>query len=213
MRVMTGVLALMMSLAAMTAAAQDGDPRYTAGEDYEVLADKVPTSAPDKIEVVEVFAYTCGHCFNFAPLVRAWAEEQEDDVAFVKTPAMWNNAMEVYARGFYTAKAMDLLDEVHMPVFTRIHQERQQFRNAEDWADFLSGYGADEERVLRTFNSFGVTSQVRQADSRIRGYRISGTPEMVVNGQYRVSSRMTGSHSDMLRVVDYLVEQIRADEL
>lgn len=213
MRVITGVLALLFSFTSLLAMAQEEAPSYSAGEHYEVLPEAVPTSAPDKIEVVEVFAYTCGHCFNFAPLVRAWSEEQDDDVAFVKTPAMWNNAMEVYARGFYTAKALGVLDDVHMPIFTRIHQERQQFRSAEDWAEFLSGYGADEERVARTFNSFGVTSQVRQADSRIRGYKISGTPEMVVDGKYRVSSRMTGSHSEMLRVVDYLVEQIRNDAL
>lgn len=215
MRVMTGVLAALFSLTSLVSVAQEeaSEPSFEAGEHYEELAEPVPTSAPDKIEVVEVFAYTCGHCFNFAPLVKAWKQEQEDDVEFVSTPAMWNNAMEIYARGFYTAKALGILDEVHMPIFTAVHQERKQFRSAEDWAEFLSGYGADEERVLKTFNSFGITSQVRQADARIRGYKISGTPEMIVDGKYRVSSRMTGSHSDMLRVVDYLVEQIRADEL
>lgn len=212
MRILLGALALSLSLASV---AQEEAPSqsFEEGEHYEKLAEPVPTSAPDKIEVVEVFAYTCGHCFNFEPLIRAWKKEQKDDVEVVQVPAMWNNAMEVYARGFYTAKALNLLDEVHMPVFTALHQEGKQFRSAEQWADFLASYGADKEKALKTFNSFGVTSQVRQADSKVRGYKITGTPEMVVEGQYRVSSRMTGSHSNMLRVVDYLVEKIRADEL
>lgn len=212
MRIVLAVLAMMVSLTAV-AQTEEGGTDYKEGEHYETLAEPVPTSTSDKIEVVEVFAYTCGHCYNFEPLVRAWKKEQKDDVEVVQTPAMWNAAMEIYARGFYTAKAMNILDEVHMAVFTAIHQEGKQFRSAEQWADFLETYGADPERVLKTFNSFGITSQVRQADARVRGYKITGTPEMVVNGKYRVSSRMTGSHSEMLRVVDYLVEQIRTGAL
>ncbi|WP_347330137.1 thiol:disulfide interchange protein DsbA/DsbL [Marinimicrobium locisalis] len=212
MRIVLGMLAMMVSLSAV-AQDSEGEANYQEGEDFVALAEPVPTSTSDKIEVVEVFAYTCGHCYNFEPLVRSWKKEQKDDVVVVQTPAMWNATMEAYARGFYTAKALDLLDEVHMAVFTAVHQEGKRFNNAEQWADFLATYGADKETVLKTFNSFGITSQVRQADSRVRGYKITGTPEMVVDGKYRVSSRMTGSHSEMLRVVDYLVEQIRADEL
>ncbi|MGD8175251.1 thiol:disulfide interchange protein DsbA/DsbL [Marinimicrobium sp. ARAG 43.8] len=212
MRIMLGALALLMSLGAV-AQSSGSDTSYSEGEHYEVLADPVPSSAPGKIEVVEVFAYTCGHCYNFEPLIRAWKKEQQDDVAFVQAPAMWNATMENYARGFYTAKALGILEDVHSAVFTAVHQEGKRFNSAEQWADFLATYGVDREKVLKTFNSFGVTSQVRQADARVRGYKISGTPEMVVNGQYRVSSRMTGSHSEMLRVVDYLVEQIRDGEL
>lgn len=214
MRILLGVLALSLSLASVAQdQEEESNSNFEEGEHYQKLDEPVPTSEPDKIEVVEVFAYTCGHCFNFEPLIRAWKEKQKDDVEVVQVPAMWNDAMEVYARGFYTAKALDLLEEVHMPVFTALHQEGKQFRSAEEWAEFLASYGADKEKALKTFDSFGVTSQVRQADSKVRGYKITGTPEMVVEGQYRVSSRMTGSHSEMLRVVDYLVEKIRADEL
>lgn len=212
MRIVLAVLAMMVSLTAVAQTPENGTD-YKEGEHYETLAEPVPTSTSDKIEVVEVFAYTCGHCYNFEPLIRAWKKEQKDDVAVVQTPAMWNATMEAYARGFYTAKAMELLNEVHMAVFTAVHQEGKQFRSAEQWADFLETYGADRERVLKTFNSFGITSQVRQADARVRGYKITGTPEMVVDGKYRVSSRMTGSHSEMLRVVDHLVEQIRQGAL
>ena len=212
MRIVLAVLAMMVSLTAVAQTPESGTD-YKEGEHYETLAEPVPTSTSDKIEVVEVFAYTCGHCYNFEPLIRAWKKEQKDDVAVVQTPAMWNATMEAYARGFYTAKAMDVLDEVHMAVFTAVHQEGKQFRSAEQWADFMETYGADRERVLKTFNSFGITSQVRQADARVRGYKITGTPEMVVDGKYRVSSRMTGSHSEMLRVVDHLVEQIRQGAL
>ena len=57
------------------------------------------------------------------------------------------------------------------------------------------------------FNSFGVTSLVNQAKSRIRAYRTQGTPEMVVNGKYRITLQKTKSFDGMLAVARYLVEQ------
>jgi thiol:disulfide interchange protein DsbA len=50
---------------------------------------------------------------------------------------------------------------------------------------------------------------VKQADSRARSNQITGTPEIVVNGQYRVSARMAGGQPQMLKVVDFLIDKIR----
>jgi len=33
----------------------------------------------------------------------------------------------------------------------------------------------------------------------------------VVDGKYRISSRMAGGHAEMLKVVDFLVAKVRAD--
>lgn len=213
MRILAGLLALTLSLAA--SAQDEGDkssatvPDYRAGTHYEVLAEPVPTTVPDKIEVMEIFAYTCGHCFNFEPLLQAWEKEQPDDVAVVSTPAIWNRQMEVYARGFYTAQALGLYEQVHMPVFTAMHQEGKQFPTAEAWADLLAEYGADREKALKTFTSWGVTQKVSQADQRVRNYKITGTPELVVEGKYRISAKMAGSHAEMLRVAGFLVAKER----
>lgn len=208
MRFIFSLVALVWSAAALSQGAA-----YLEGEHYQALANPVPTSHPGKIEVAEVFAYTCPHCFNFAAPLHAWQRQQKDDVVLVEVPAMWNSAMEVYARGFYTAKALGLFEQVHMPIFTAMHQEGKQFGSADDWAAFFANYGADPDTVKKTYSSFGVTSQVKQADAKVRGYKISGTPELVVEGKYRISSRMTGSHSEMLKVADYLIDQIRAGEL
>lgn len=215
MRILTGLLAVVLSFAASAQQAPQGiaspSSEYVAGEHYEVLPEPVPTSAPDKIEVMEVFSYLCGHCFNFAPLLSTWEAEQGDDVAVAHTPAVWNRSMEAYARGYYTAKALGMVDTVHMPIFRAVHQEGKQFTDEEEWADFLASHGADREKALKTFSSWGVTQKVSAADQRVRNYKITGTPEMVVDGKYRVGARMAGSHNAMLRVVDHLVEKVRSE--
>jgi thiol:disulfide interchange protein DsbA len=77
-------------------------------------------------------------------------------------------------------------------------------------AKFFVAAGVDSVKFSQIFNSFGVTSMVNQGKARMRGYRTQGTPEMVVNGKYRVSSRMSGGFEGMLKVADFLIAKERA---
>ena len=54
---------------------------------------------------------------------------------------------------------------------------------------------------------------VNQAKARTAGYRVQGTPEVIVNGKYRVSSRNAGSMDGMLKVADFLIEKERSAKL
>jgi len=208
MRVITALLAMIISLAV---SAQEA-PNYKEGVHYEALANPVRTSAADKIEVTELFWYGCGHCFRFEPLALQWRDKAPADVAFVQSPAMWNKLMELHARAFYTAKALKVMDKVHQPLFNAMNLERKRLKSAEEIYPIFAAQGVSEEDFNKQFNSFAVTSLVKQADARARGYRITGTPSIVVDGRYRISSKGAGGHPEMLKVVDHLVAKIRAEK-
>ncbi len=207
MRYLVALVITLVSL--MACAEQAAQPAYVEGQHYVVLSTPVRTADPSKIEVVEVFSYHCGACFQFEPLLQAWKKRQPDDVALVQTHAMWNNPMKVMARAFYTTKALKIDDKAHQAIFNAIHLEQKTFNSPAQWADFLTQFGPDRDTIIKTFDSFAVSSQVSQADSRARGYGITSTPELVVNGKYRIDSRQAGSHAEMLKVADYLIEQER----
>jgi len=76
----------------------------------------------------------------------------------------------------------------------------------------VAGHGVDGEEFLKNYNSFGVNAKMQQAQAKIRGARVTGTPTMLVNGKYRVTASMAGSHEAALEVVDYLIEQERAGQ-
>jgi thiol:disulfide interchange protein DsbA len=57
-----------------------------------------------------------------------------------------------------------------------------------------------------------VTSQLNQAKARAKGYRTQGTPEMIVNGKYRVTTRLSKNFDGMLRVASFLIEKERRAE-
>ena len=48
--------------------------KYEAGVHYEVLPQPIRTADATKIEVNEVFSYTCGHCFNFEAVLHPWSK-------------------------------------------------------------------------------------------------------------------------------------------
>lgn len=213
MRVFAALVGILFSTAAF--AAEQATPSmlvpYLEGRDYVVLDKPVPTANPEKIEVVEVFSYLCPHCFHFDPVISAWAKQQKPDVAMVYVHASWSPVMESYQRGFYTIEALKIKDKVHTAVFNAIHKDQKEFKDAQAWADFLSAYGVKKETVLSTFTSAAMDKQIARSNEQFRKYQITATPEMVVEGKYRVSTRSTGSHEDMLKVVQFLVNKTRLE--
>ena len=184
---------------------------YLAGVHYEVIEQPVVTEDPEKIEVTEVFWYGCGHCFSFEPTVQKWKKTLAEDVNFVASPAIWNKPMEAHAKAFYTAKALGKLDEMHEPFFEALNVERKKLTSEGDLAEFFAKFGVDEETFKKTFKSFTVVSQVNKANDKARKYGIQGTPELIVNGKYRVTGRLAGSQEGMISVANFLIAKERSE--
>lgn len=196
---------LMLPLAMVAQAAQ-----WEEGTHYEKLGTPLPTSSPDKIEVTEVFWYGCPHCYDFKPLIEEWEKNKADDVEFILLPAALGSSWETHARAFYTMQALGVLDKTHSPMFDALARDRKPLNTPERIADFLTEYGVDKEKFLKTFNSFGVNAKMQQAQSKVRAARITGVPTIIVDGKYKVSASMAGNHENMIKVIDYLVEKERS---
>lgn len=192
---------------ALGAAAQD---TWEAGEDYDVISPAIRTAEPDKVEVHEFFWYGCGHCYNFEPLVVQWKKSLPDDVVVTGSPAIWNGPMELHAKAFYTAEVLGVLDDVHLPLFQALNVDGKRLQSEKEIASLFAKHGVDREEFSKAFNSFGVNSMTRQANARARAAKITGTPEMMVNGKYRITTRKAGSQANMLKIADFLIEKERA---
>lgn len=182
-----------------------------SGERFIRIAQPVRTANPDKIEIVEVFWYGCSHCFDFEPMLEVWKQQLPADIDFKRSPAMWNELMVVHAKAYYTAASLGVLDKVHKPIFSAINVDRNMLRDVDALATLFTTHSdVDDDTFRKTFDSFGVNSQVKQADARARSYGIAGTPELIVNGKYRVTARSAGGRSAMLKVAEELIATERA---
>ncbi|HSC75470.1 MAG TPA: thiol:disulfide interchange protein DsbA/DsbL [Pseudomonadales bacterium] len=186
--------------------------KYQEGKHYRRIPVPVHTANPEKIEVNEVFWYGCPHCYHFEAILEPWVKKLPDDVDFERTPAIYRPAMEVHARAYYVAKQLNMLDAMHTIIFKSMQEEKKALANENDIAALFAAHGVSDEAARKAYNSFSVQSQTRQADARVRGYGVEGTPEIIVNGKYRVSSSDTGSQEAMLSVASFLIEKERKEK-
>ncbi|MDP5210828.1 thiol:disulfide interchange protein DsbA/DsbL [Microbulbifer sp. 2205BS26-8] len=218
----TMVLAVLFSFAA--SAQENGG--FKAGQHYQVLPQAVPQKDDSKIEVTEMFWYGCAHCFHFEPTLERWKKNMPGDVTLLKLPAIWQPLMDVHARLFYVADAMGVLEKMHTPIFNAIYTQRQMLavREGRNWKPDLPAiealfnkHGADGARAVKLVNSFAINSRVKQGMANQRAYKMTGTPEVVVAGKYRISSSLPGYKGKnngqelMLQVADYLIAKERAE--
>lgn len=189
---------------------------YEEGTHYVELEIPIATRTPDQVEVMEYFSYGCPHCYRFDPMIDGWKKTLGDDVVFKRTPAVWNDAYQVYAQTYYTAEALNILEDIHSALFEAIHSEQRRLTDPKAMAMFFAGFGVEPVDFAKVYNSFGVRASVQQAIARGRGYRAGGVPAIIINGRYRVEGGMAGSNADMLRVTDYLIslerEKLTASE-
>lgn len=183
---------------------------YVAGKDYDLINPPFRTANPDKIEVREFFWYGCGHCFNFEPLLAAWKKTLADDVDFQPSPAIWNAPMKTHAKVFFAVEALGLGDSMHRAIFQAMHVDRNPLTTDASILKLFKSQGISEADFNRAYKSFGVGAQVGKAESIMREAKISGTPELVVAGKYRISTRKAGSQANMLKIAEALVEKERA---
>jgi thiol:disulfide interchange protein DsbA len=196
----------------VVAATDDVAWKYSEGSHFRRMTTSQGTSsAPDKIEVAEVFWYGCPHCYNFDPVVTEWRKSMAADVSFVRIPVIWNPTNQIHARLVYTAQALGIMDQVHEAFFKAIHQEGKTLTKDEEIVEFFAGFGVSEESFREAYGSFGVTSALKRAENLTRRYGIKSVPIIVVNGKYVTEGTDIKTFEEILSITDELVERERRE--
>lgn len=188
-------------------------PAPVAGTDYVEIAGGQPYQpTTGKIEVVEVFGYTCPHCAQFETVIKPWKARQPADVQFVAVAAPFGGYWTPYAKAFYTAQSLGVVDKTHDAMFNAIHIERslpvQPLPTNEQIGEFYAKYGVDPKQFASTMSSFAIDAKLKRATQFIQRSGVESTPTIVVAGKYRVTGGK--GFDDMLRIADHLVAQERA---
>lgn len=182
------------------------------GRDYTVLTTPQPTE-PGKIEVTEFFSYMCPHCAHFEPVLGPWVKALPKDVVFHRIPVIYKPQWEAPAKLYFTLEAMNQLDRLHSAAFTAIHVEGSNLSSDAGVAEWAAKKGLDAKKFADVYNSFTTQSKVQRAKQMTAAYRIDGVPAMVVAGKYRAPTEgFTGSHDDLLKIVDALIAKARSEK-
>ena len=192
------------ALVSVTACAQGSVERFQSGTHYFPVVPAQPTSAGDKVEVVEVFSFACIHCAHFEPAVQKWKKTKPAVAAFSYLPAIFNPSWEVFARAYYAGEVLGIAEKAHQDVFDAIHVART-VRNLGDVAKVYAKYGKTEQQFLDATTSFAVEMKINRSKQMVPRYQVDGTPTVIVAGKYRVTGESAGGQDKIFDVVDFLV--------
>lgn len=200
------VLAPMAGLHPSLAQAQPALQRFKEGADYVKLGRPAPVDVPaGQIEVLEFFAYTCVHCFNFEPVFESWKRQAPAHVVTRRVPVAFSEAFVPLQRLYYTLEAMGKLDALHTKVFQAIHVDKQRLLNEAAMAAWVEKQGVDRQKFSELFNSFSVTGKARRAVQLQDAYQVEGTPALGVGGRYIVG----GQGPRTVQVADALIAELK----
>lgn len=183
---------------------------FRSGKDYITLERPVATEAGNgKIEVLEFFWYSCPHCNAFEPAFEQWVKNAPKDVVVRRVPVAFREDFVPQQRLFYTLEAMNLLDKMHLRVFTAIHGEKQMLNSEASVLAWAEKQGIDKAKFAETYKSFGVAAKAKRAVQLQNDFKIEGVPSLGVAGRFYIDGTLAGNMDRALKVADALIAQTR----
>ena len=188
--------------------------KFKEGQNFLRLIPTQPTvGSADKIEVAEVFMYSCPHCFTLEPHLNEWAEKLDPKVRFVKIPAIFNQLAQLHAQLHYTKTFLaknGLLkdsDAFHRLIFEEYHNRGNRLTSKGAIERLFNRAGVSSDDFNRTWSSFEVNQALRVAQDLARRYNVRSVPMVVVNGKYQTDVSKSGGIPQLFEVIDELIER------
>jgi protein dithiol oxidoreductase (disulfide-forming) len=202
--------AMLSATALLGAASAWAQQAFRSGKDYITLERPVATEAGNgKIEVLEFFWYSCPHCNQFEPAFEQWAKNAAKDVVVRRVPVAFRDDFVPQQRLYYTLEAMNLVDKMHIRVFTAIHGEKQMLNTDAAVLAWAEKQGIDKAKFEQAYKSFGVATKAKRAVQLQNDFKIEGVPSLGVAGRYYIDGTLAGNMPRALQVADALIAQTR----
>jgi thiol:disulfide interchange protein DsbA len=213
-------VATLASLLALVVTSLAHAQTWTEGVNYFPVVPAQHTNVPaGKIEVAEIFSYACPFCAEFNPLVQQLQKSLPPNAQMVFIPASFNRSEDwpMFQRAACTAQILGILDKTHDKMFDAVwktgelaisdpktHTLKNPPPTIEDAARYYNHIsGVPVDKFLDTAKSFAVDTQMRRDDALVIAYHIDGTPSLIVNGKYRITS--ANGLPQMIEVAKWLV--------
>lgn len=210
-RLASSVMMLICCFTIAAAAAQTAPAKVTLklGDNYREIKQQ-PVADASRIEVIDFFFYACPYCNELRPALEKWRKSLGKDVVFRRVPTVRRDNWAPLAKTFYTLEALGELERLHEEVYKSYHDEQLHMSQPNVMADWAAKRGIDRQKWLDLYNSDDVARRVEQARKLTDAYDIQGTPSLVVNGRYLTSSGLTDEVSDVIPVLQALIEMVRS---
>ena len=188
--------------------------QFKEGEHFtRMIPTQRTVGGADKIEVAEIFMYSCPHCYDLEAFINPWAESKDPNVRFVRIPAIFNQLAQLHAQLYYTEIFLTQAGKLQDPgafremVFQEYHRKGNRLTSEAAIQRLFARAGVSEDDFKRTWGSFEVDQALRVASDLARRYNVTSVPMVVVNGKYSTSAAQAGTYPKLMELIDELTER------
>ena len=203
---------LLTSLIALSATIAQADT-LTVNKDYNKI-EVNPTSViaepkEGKPLLIEFFWYGCSHCYHMEPMVKKLVEERQDQIDFVRYPAVfprWTSGAQL----IFTLEQMGLSEKLHDKVFDTIQSKKINIMDDKKKRDqFLQENGVDVAEFDKIYSSFGINNKVNQAKEISLAYKLDSSPSFIINNTYQFTPGLNGSYEKTIEVINVMLDNLK----
>jgi protein dithiol oxidoreductase (disulfide-forming) len=171
----------------------------------------MPVSSGAQIEVIEVFSYACPHCAHLEPTLEAWRKTMPKTVKFTAMPAIFHDSWAAYARAYYAAEQLKIVEKTHGALFKAIYEQNRQFASIDDMANWYAGYGVTAKQFKDAFTAPGMEAKLKRAVDLTPRYEVGGTPTLIIDGKYSFDVTTAGGIDKVAPLLNFLIQKAAAE--
>jgi thiol:disulfide interchange protein DsbA len=115
---------------------------------------------------------------------------------------------DLYAKAYYTAKTLALIDKLSPLLFKTIQDDKKLLNSKQLMTDFFISQGVDKEIAKSAFdNSPTIDLRVSNGTALMARYQINAVPAFIIANKYKTDLQMAGSPERLFQLLDYLIRK------
>lgn len=193
--------------------AADVPERFVLDQHYKAVRQPQAPADRTKVEVMEVFSYSCPHCFHFEPMVVKWLSTKPSGVVFVRQPwSLGQPAALPRSRAVFAAEQLGVFETFHKALFGAIHGQGKVMATESDLENlFVTSTGLDAQQYRGAYSGFATDNHVRRGENLVRDLGLTSVPNIVVDGRWFINGTTAGGNEKIFDVVGFLISKVKAE--
>jgi protein dithiol oxidoreductase (disulfide-forming) len=186
---------------------------YQEGVQYTRLKQPMPVTSGAQVEVLEVFSYACPHCAHLEPTMATWRATMPRTVKFALLPAIFHDTWAAYARAYYAAEQLKLVEKTHGALFKAIYEQNKQFASVDEMAAWYATFGVTAKQFKDAFTAPGMEAKLKRSVDLTPRYEVGGTPTLIIDGKYSFDVVTAGGLERIPGLLNFLIQKAASERV
>jgi protein dithiol oxidoreductase (disulfide-forming) len=162
---------------------------------YEVIGDISKLKNAKTIEMVELFNYSCGHCYKFLETSKRLRSKFKDKLHHKKFPIYWGNQTPYPAMAFYIADELGVEEEFTQELFDTTFKLGVDIFQIKVIKFLARDFKIDKE-MTEGMQSAVIKAKTDHSLELAKQFKANETPTIIINDVLKVAPSMTNGNTD-----------------